>query len=309
MSQKPTSAVSRYLGCIAFSILIFSSPVLGQTFTKDTVVRPAPAVQQDDIDEMFAELLAALASTCPEPSAGPAANFELTYAYDNRLSARNNDQGPRTQRGPLSFSYFPNNRFVFGLGLDTFSSRKVPDTDRVTGVGNASLSFSYKVAPEGASPIPLNLDYSLTIPSASVSKGLGRGRFDHVITGTIPKSFGPKAECVEKRVNRLTITPGGFFAGRAQADGYASVALLNIGYDRYFGMFGKHRGHFEVNGSSRAAFVNADAFALGFFQFQTSKNTSLRVGARAGLIPNATRFGFFVRFGVTGNLGEIFKVN
>jgi hypothetical protein len=308
MSQKLMSAVSKYLGSIALSILIFNSPVLGQTFTLDSM-RPAPAAQQDDIDEMFAELLAALADTCPDPSSDPPANFELAYAYDHRLSARNNDQGPRTKRGPLSFSYFPNNRFVFGIGLDTFSSRTAPNTDRVTGVGNASLSFSYKVAPEGASPIPLTLDYTLTIPSASVSKGLGRGRFDHLITGTIPKSFGPKAECAEKRVNRLTLTPGGFLAGRAQADGYASVGLLNIGYDRFFGIFGKHRAHVEVTGASRSGFVNADAFALGFFQFQTSKITSLRVGARAGLIPNATRFGFFVRFGVTGNLGEIFKVN
>jgi hypothetical protein len=179
----------------------------------------------------------------------------------------------------------------------------------VTGLGNAALNFSYKVAPEGASPLPLTLDYSLTIPSASVAKGLGRGRFDHLITGTVPKSFGPKAECTEKRVNRLTFTPGGLFAGRSQADGYSSIGLLNLGYDRYFGIFGKHRFHAEVNGSSRSGTFNADAFALGFLQFQTSKNTSLRIGSRAGLVPNATRFGFFVRLGITGNLGEIFKVN
>ncbi len=309
MPQKLTSAVSKYLGWIVFSMLMFSSPVLGQTFT-DAVERPGQAAQQDDIDQMFAELLAALAATCPPPSTDPPANFELAYAYDNRLSARNNDQGPRTQRGPLSFSYFPNNRLVVALGLDTFSSRKVPDTDRVTGVGNSSFTLSYKIAPEGTSPIPLTMDYTLTIPSASVSKGLGRGRFDHLITGTVPRSFGATATCNDnKRLNRFTVTPGVFLAGRAQADGYATVGLLNIGYDRYFGIFGEHRTHVEINGSSRSGFLNADAFALGYVQFQTSKNTSVRVGARAGLIPNATRFGFFVRFGVTGNLGEIFKVN
>jgi len=277
--------------------------------TVDDIVRPATSAQQDDIDQMFAELLAALAGISPCPDPDPAPNFELAYGYDNRLSPRNNDQGPRTQKGPLSFSYFPNNRFVFGVGLDTFSSRKVPDMDRVTGVGNASLNFSYKVAPEGASPIPLTLDYALTIPSASVSKGLGRGRFDHLITGTIPRSFGSRETCSQNKVNRLTFTLGALVAGRAKADGYSSIGLLIVGYDRYFGIFNKHRFHFEVDGSSRSGTFNADSFALGYFQFKTSKNTSLRIGSRAGLIPNATRFGFFVRFAVTGKLGEIFKIN
>jgi hypothetical protein len=233
----------------------------------------------------------------------------MAYGYDHRLSPRNNDDGPRTQRGPLSFAYFPNNRFTFGLGLDTFSSRTAPGTERVTGVGNASLSFSYKVAPEGASPLPLTLDYVLTVPSASVSKGLGRGRFDHLVTGTIPKSFGAKAACADRNLNRLSLTLGGLFAGRRQADGYSSVGLLTLGYDRFFGLSGQHRFHFEVNGSSRSGTFNADAVAVGYFQFQTSKNTSVRVGSRAGLIPNSSRFGFFARFGVTGNLGQIFKVN
>jgi hypothetical protein len=102
---------------------------------------------------------------------------------------------------------------------------------------------------------------------------------------------------------------GGLFAGRKQADGYSGVGLLTVGYDRYFGILGQHRFHFEVAGSSRSGAINADAVAVGYFQFQTSRHTTFRFGSRAGLVPNSSRFGFFARLGVTGNLGEVFKTN
>jgi hypothetical protein len=170
-------AVKRSLGEMASKIESLEAEAFVAPPAPDAAPRRALR-QEGDIDDLFAELLAAPTTGCPEPAEGPADDFELSYGYDHRLSPRNNDQGPRTQKGPLSFSYFPGKkRFTFGLGLDTFSSRQTPGAvpERVTGVGNASLNFSYKVAPEGASPIPLTLDYVMTVPSASVSKGLGRG--------------------------------------------------------------------------------------------------------------------------------------
>lgn len=48
-----------------------------------------PRCHIDDIDAIFADLLAAPAADCPETPEGPANNFELTYGYDHRLSPRN----------------------------------------------------------------------------------------------------------------------------------------------------------------------------------------------------------------------------
>jgi hypothetical protein len=128
-------------------------------------------MQQGQVEDVFADFFATLVTTCPAPTTGPLDNFELAYGYDHRFSPRNVDDGSQTQKGALAFSYFPNDRFTFGAGLDTFISKTASRVDRVTGVGNASLNFSYVAAPEKTSPIPLNLFYAITVPSARAGQG------------------------------------------------------------------------------------------------------------------------------------------
>ena len=268
-------------------------------------VRVAPPVAQDQVEDVFVDFFATLAANCPPPAKGPADNFEITYGYNQKFRPR--EGGSRSQKGPFSFSYFPSSRFLFTIGMDTFTS-KVSETDeRVTGVGNMSLGFSYDAAPEDKNPIPISIYYSLTIPVASVSKGLGRGRFDHLFLATTAKTFGSKVECGTAKKNKFAIDYGAFMVGRAGADGYSTIGLLNVIYERRFGLLGKHRFHIEVDGSSRAGAIKAEIFALGWLKFKTSKYTSLRVGSQAGITPNSPRFGFFARFGINGNLGKVFK--
>jgi hypothetical protein len=234
-----------------------------------------------------------------EASESPVGNFELTYGLNQRFRPRNNDEGARVLRGPLSLSVVLHPRVFLEVGTDTFVSVTPRAGDRVTGFGDTNVGAFFAVANEGEDlPASIGFFYSLKIPTASVSKGLGSGRADHLILTAVGKNVGEKG--------KVEVDFGGYFAGRPGEGGFTTTGLLTLFYQRSFGRADKFTFRTQFDGASRTEDVPSEISSINWVQMQLNSRTAARLGAQVGVTPNAPRFGLFGALIFSGNFRKIF---
>jgi hypothetical protein len=112
-------------------------------------------------------------------------HYELNVGYES-----DQVKGSETQRFPdfdLNYGYLNNVQLTLGFGgVSVRDSGK----GRTAGFGDIAPEVKWRFQEETKRRPQLGLEYVLTIPTASRSRGLGSGSFDHTLMFIIQKSYG-----------------------------------------------------------------------------------------------------------------------
>ena len=212
--------------------------------------------------------------------------LQLEYGYDANFRA---DDFRTMQRTPLALRFAISRRFLFEVDNDNLISQTPIEGTRETGVGDTRLGLQGVAVHETPDHPALAFAYYIKLPSASVAKNLGTGRVDHSLI-----------TLVSKKISKTTIDFNAIYllAGRQNQNGYASSGQAALALSRNvsekFGVQG------ELSGQSRNDEQTGAIFALGAVTYQLNRRAIFDAGMRAGLTPDAPRYGVFagVTFGV-----------
>jgi hypothetical protein len=247
-------------------------------------------------------------------------NVVLIYGFRQTFHPRADDTAPRMQRGPVSFSIDVTSWLNLSIGNDTFISAKAPGLNRVTGVGDTSITVATALVDEETCPPPViarnaeeakeetkackrhpsfGLTYYGKFPSASAAKGLGTGRTDHSVLGIITKTLG-------QTKNSIEVDFGAYFAGRTDRGGFANSGLLNLMFNRTLDRRDKANWsfHSEVDASTPSEGNPSEIYMLNDISYAISPHFSLKAGTQVGLTSNSPRFGFYGSITISGKFGQ-----
>ena len=220
--------------------------------------------------------------------------FKLTSSIT--VNDRTRQGGATKQKGSVNFSLRLNKRLTVGASNEAFSSKKPEGGERSTGVGNTTLSVKTDIVlRNNDEPVPgsLYFTYTVTLPSASVSKGLGTGRVDHkfLASGTIPVG-----------ASDVGLDLGLLISGRKDESGFLSTGLMTFNFDRPFDKEGKYKFHAEMDFASRADDIPSEIYTVSTLTYKFSPTFSLRGGIRNGITPNSARVGGIFSLIINGRL-------
>lgn len=225
--------------------------------------------------------------------------FELTYGVEFSDRPRNEPGGAREMVGPLSLVLVPHPRLEVEVGFDTFLSMKEPGTRRVTGAGDMSLTAVIVAVEQKGRRPELSFGYTATIPTASVAKGLGSGRVDHLVLAAISKNL-----CQGGENCNFEVSFGPNFVGRQGESGFVTTGQLNLAYayepKKRFGYKG------EVAGETRAQDEASVAATTHSLIYKFNDRYKVEAGVFVGLTSNEPRIGFLTSFTVSGDLRKLF---
>lgn len=230
-----------------------------------------------------------------EEAESPVGDFSISYGFDFSDRPRNNPDGAREMAGPFAFGLTLHPRLSVEFGFDTFLSAKEPGSPRVNGAGDVSLSAEFLALEELGSRPSMSFLYTTTLPTASVEKGLGSGRVDHLLLVALSNKLG-----VDGRRGTIGASFGPNFAGRQGESGFITTGRLNLSYRYSFesGLRYTARIASRTRGGGRAS----RASTSHSLSYKFNDRYVVEGGVRGGLTSNAARFGFFTSFTVNGNL-------
>jgi len=230
-----------------------------------------------------------------EEDDSPVGDFTISYGFDFTDRPRNNPDGARDMAGPFSFGLTLHPRLSVEVGFDTFLSTKEPGTPRVTGAGDVSLSAEFLALEEVGNGPSVSFVYTTTLPTASVERGLGTGRVDHLLLVALSNKLGERG-----RRGTIGASLGPSFAGRQGESGFITTGRLNLSYRYRFdnGLGYAARIASRTRGGGRAS----RASTSHSLSYAFNDRYGVEGGVLAGLTSNAPRLGFFTSFSVSGNL-------
>lgn len=209
---------------------------------------------------------------------------------------RTRQGGATKQKGSVNFTLRLNRRLTVGASNDFFSAKKPEGGERSKGLGNTTLSVKTDIVVENndePAPGSLAVTYSVTLPTASVSKGLGSGRVDHkfLASGTIPVGESD-----------VGLDLGVLISGRQGERGFRRTGLMAFTFDRPLDSNGKYKFHTEMDFASRADDSPSEIYALSWLTYKINPTFSLRGGIRNGITPNTPRVGGIFTLIINGKL-------
>lgn len=271
----------------------------GNLWQVDGAARQSPPAQQPTPvrEEVYAE-----PTREPEEDEGESEvwNFDLKYGFEFSDRPRNEPGGAREMVGPLSFALKLHPRLNVEVGFDTFLSMKEPGAPRVTGAGDMSLTADVLAVEEKGRRPELSFVYTATIPTASVSKGLGSGRVDHLVLAALSKNL-----CQGGENCTFEVSFGPNFTGRQGESGFITAGQLSLSYEYQFKNGLGYSG--EVAGETRAEDEPSAAATTHVLTYKFNDRYSMEAGLFVGLTSNEPRVGFLTSFTVSGNLRKLFK--
>jgi hypothetical protein len=238
-------------------------------------------------------LLTYLCSTAHAQVANPsqAGKLSIQYGVTARDQPRNPAAGKPSQKGTLTFNYYYTDRLSFGMDLDTFLSKRKKDDSRVTGYGNTLLNFGYDALKEGKRKPAVSFTYSVKLPTADAAKGLGTGRTDHQIMGSLTRS---KLGLTQRTT--LFANLGFNFAGLpAPETDRAKIGVMVLRLDRILddpaATFKRYTFRSELNATSRGKQTPSEIFANNSLHIKFNDHYSFRATFRTGITSNSSRVG------------------
>lgn len=195
---------------------------------------------------------------------------------------------------PLALRFAVNSRLLLELDTDSPFSQTDKMNNTETGAGDTQLGIQAVLQKENKVRPGIALAYYIKIPTASESKGLGTGKFDHSFIGLFSKKFGD-----------TTVDFNAFYLlqGRTSRNGYESSGqgALSVSQEvtKHFGL------EAEINGHSRSDMESGEMFALGSVYYKVNKRLTVDGGMRFGLTPDAPRAGVFA--GITVGVANLYK--
>lgn len=195
---------------------------------------------------------------------------------------------------PLTLRFAVNKRLLLELDTDSPFSQTDRFNNTETGAGDTEIGVQGVLQKENKTRPGMALAYYLKIPTASESKGLGSGRYDHTFIGLFSKTFG-----------RTTVDFNAFYLlnGRTSRGGYESSgqAALGISQDvtRRFSL------QEEISGHSRSDQDKGEMFMLGAAAYKINRRLVVDGGMRFGLTPDTPRAGVFA--GIVVGMANLYK--
>jgi len=226
----------------------------------------------------------------------------ITYGVTGRDRPRNPEAGKASQKGTLSFSLNYTDRLSFGMDLDTFLSKHKKDNSRVTGYGNTFLNFGYDAVKEGQHHPALSFTYSIKFPTGDATRGLGSGKIDHQVMGSLTRS-----KLGNTQRTTLFANMGFNFAGlpSPQTD-RAKVGVLVLRLDRILdnpvAQFKRYTFRSELNATSHAKQTASEIFINNSLQVKFSPKLAFRGTVRTGITANSSRIGVVGSLTYTTNI-------
>ena len=238
---------------------------------------------------------------CDPDKAGPCpGTYSFAYAFNAKARPRQSAGTNETETAGFSFFVYATRRIFFEIDNDNVVSQKGQNTDRVTGVGDTTLIAGGDLLRENESQPSLSVLYGIKLPTASQTKGLGSGEIDHLLLGSIYKTFG-----LDSRYT-LGLDTGVYFAGKGNGNGFYKIPIATGSFERVLDCPGKYTLHAEIGGNFRTEDVKAEIYNLNYLKIKLSDKVQWRLGGRVGLTPNSPRIGFYTAVRFSGNLKEIF---
>ena len=216
--------------------------------------------------------------------------LQLEYGFDGNWRAPG---GASEEDTPLALRFAVSRRLLFELDTDSPLSQSEGGM-RETGAGDTQLGAQAVLRHEDAHGPGVALAYYVKLPTASESKGLGTGRFDHYALALISKKLGETVfdfNAIYLLAGRTTER------GRASSAQAALAASRNV--TRRFGLQG------ELSGLTRNDAQPGALFALGVVTYQLNRRLVIDCGLRSGLTPEAPRVGAVA--GLTVGLAQLYR--
>jgi hypothetical protein len=216
--------------------------------------------------------------------------LQLEYGFDGNWRARDYDSEQDT---PLALRFAVSRRLLLELDTDSPFSQ-ASGGERETGAGDTQLGAQAVLRREDARGPGVALAYYVKLPTASASKGLGTGRFDHYVLALL-----------SKKVDETTLDFNAVYllAGRTTDDGRASSAQAAFAASRdltkRLGLQG------ELSGMTRNDEQPGALFTLGVVTYKVNRRLVLDCGLRVGLTPDSPRVGAVA--GLTVGLAQLYR--
>ncbi|HEX8395816.1 MAG TPA: transporter [Pyrinomonadaceae bacterium] len=219
--------------------------------------------------------------------------LQVEFGYDSNFRS---SEFRRQQTAPLNIRFAASSRLLLEAEVDAVLSQKQEEGGETqTGVGDTRLGFQIVALKDTERHPALAFAYSLKIPTASESKMLGTGRFDHRLTVLFSKKLG---ENTDLDINAAYLNVGREDSER-RADGGLAAVTVSHEFENKFGF------ETELAGLSLDDEQPKGVYALGAVTYKFNKRLRFDTGMRFGLTNDAPRVGFFAGF--TVGAANLFK--
>jgi hypothetical protein len=188
--------------------------------------------------------------------------LELEYGYEHDKAQFN--QKENQLGGLLKFAATCNFELRWSNG--SFINQSDPNNSQ-SGIGDNWLGFQYRLRRQSKRIPTLAFGYALKFPSASVSKGLGSGRYDHQLTFLASKDI--------KSIH-FDFNTSVFLVGRPDGSGLDHNVQNNLAFSRP--IYKKLGFTGEFYGSTRLG-NQASAYASGLWAFTYTVTPRLVIDA------------------------------
>lgn len=241
-----------------------------------------------------------------------AGDFTFKYGFDAKTRPRREDEGSPAQKLSASFKIYVSPAISFTFANDNVVWKEPSGAPRVSGFGNSRLTFDADLITEDSTGVrsrpAVSIEYNLKLPTASKTKGLGTGRADHEIVGSIAKSFGETIIDAGKLRHRTNfeVDFGGYFAGNADRPGFTNTGELSLILTQTLDSLKvrkyKYRG--EIDMFSAAKNTPSEIYSVNQLSINLSSKAVLRLGMRNGITPNSPRFAFYTSIALDGSFSK-----
>lgn len=210
--------------------------------------------------------------------------LQIEYGYDANFRAR---EFRTSQSAPLALRFAATSRLLIEADFDTVKSETDEMGTRMTGVGDSRLGFQVVALKDTAEHPALAFAYYVKFPSASESKNLGTGRFDHKVMVLLSRKLG----AVDMDLNGAYLIVGRENAGGWVTGGQGAISFSGE-FKNGFGLQG------ELSGETKDDVQPRGLFATGAFTYKVNRRLVFDAGMRFGLNPDAPRVGVIAGFTV-----------
>jgi hypothetical protein len=264
------------VSCLVFFLLILITIAKAQQIT--------PQSQSVEDEENF--IKPARPSVSNPAEIQKAGVLQVEYGYDSNFRA---SDFRFHQSLPLNIRFAAHSHFLLEAEIETVQSERMDKGGKLeTGVGDTRLGFQVVALKDSEKHPALAFAYAVKIPTASESKMLGSGRFDHRVTALVSKKLGANTDF---DINFAYLNVGREDSNH-RADGGLGAISLSHEFENKFGY------EAELSGNSLDDVQPKGVYTLGALTYKVNKRLRFDTGMRFGLSSEAPRVGFFAGFTV-----------
>jgi len=192
--------------------------------------------------------------------------LQIEYGYDSNFRASDF----RLQQSlPLNLRFAAHSRFLIEAEVETVQSLRMDKGGKLeNGVGDTRLGFQAVALKESGKHPALAFAYNVKLPTASESKMLGTGRYDHKLTALVSKKLG---ENTDLDINFAYLNVGRDDSER-RADGGLAAVNISHEFENKFGF------EAEISGNSLDDVQPQGVYALGALTYKVNKRLRFDTG-------------------------------